>query len=171
MVAEVKDSSTAYRFRVGDWPMHGLLAIVRCHLRNMGLVLSTYEVSPVKWRILSILAEKGQCTIGQLAEISVVERSNLSRIVESMAQDGLINKVGQDRDKRQTVIAMTDKGSSLFAESLPDVLGYYDEFFRDVSEQDKAVFMKTLNTVERNVCGVGFKLVKKSGNLDTQVNR
>ena len=165
MTAKTATGYTGYGFRVGDWPMHGLLAIVRCHLRNMGIVLSVYDISPVKWRILSILAERRQCTIGQLAEISVVERSNLSRIVDAMAQEGLVNKLDQDRDKRQTVISMSAKGASLFEESLPDVLDYYESFFRDVSEPDRAVFMKTLNTVERNVCGVAFELVKKTGNV------
>src|SRR5688500_18990896 len=105
-------------FRIGDWPMHSLLAIVRCHVRNMGMVLLPFDCGALVWRVLSIVCERERCSIGQLAEISVIERSNLSRIIDGMERDGLVAKVDHLRDKRQTRVAVTAKGRALFNRSL-----------------------------------------------------
>ena len=145
--------AAAAKFHVGDWPMHALLAIVRCHVRNMGIVLTPFECSPLTWRVLSIVCERDRCSIGRLADISVIERSNLSRIVDTMERDGLVSKVGQPRDKRETRVSVTPKGRALFAHSLGAVLDYYAHFLAGVSDEERGVFMNVLSKIERNVCG------------------
>jgi DNA-binding MarR family transcriptional regulator len=156
---EPEVTAAAASFHVADWPMHYLLAIVRCHVRNMGMVLLPFECGPLVWRVLSIVCERERCSIGQLAEISVIERSNLSRIVDGMERDGLVAKVGHVRDKRQTRVAVTAKGRALFARSLPAVLDYYRQFLGGISPDERTVFMRVLKKVERNVCGAPAELV------------
>ncbi len=138
--------------------MHSLLAIVRCHVRNMGIVLAPFECAPLVWRVLSIVCERDRRSIGQLAEISVIERSNLSRIVDGMESVGLVAKIAELRDKRETRVTATAKGRALFNETLPTVLGYYGQFLSGISEEEKAVLMTVLKKIERNVCGPSAEL-------------
>lgn len=138
-------------FHVADWPMHYLLAIDRYHVRNMALVLSAYGCSPLTWRVLSILADRDGHTIQELAEVSVIERSNLSRIVDSMEKDGLLTRGGHPEDKRQTQVFITNKGRGLFSRSLPDVLKYYAIFLTGISPAEMTVLMSVLKKIKRNV--------------------
>jgi len=153
--------ATAARFRVGDWPMHSILAIGRCHIRNMAIVLQRFDCSPLVWRILSIVCERDRCSIGQLADISVIERSNLSRIIDGMERDGLVAKLNEGRDKREIRVTVTAKGKDLFARSLESVLDYYGRFLGGVSVEEKGVFMTVLKRIERNVCGPSAELVDR----------
>jgi len=146
-------------FHVGDWPMHALLAIARGHVRNMGIVLDPFDCSPLVWRVLSIVCERDRCSVGQLADIAVIERSNVSRIVDGMESDGLVTKIDSSRDRRETRVSVTPKGRTLFARSLPTVLDYYARFLGGVTPEERDVFMHVLAKIERNVCGTSAKML------------
>ena len=150
----------APRFHVSDWPMHSILAIARGHVRNMGMVLRPFDCSALVWRVLSIVCEHDRCSVGQLADISVIERSNLSRIIDGMVADGLVKKVDSTRDRRETRVAVTSKGRALFARSLPAVLDYYHRVFSGVPPQEHEVFMRVLNRIEQDVCGSSLNLLE-----------
>ena len=118
--APIKDAEDL--FHVTDWPMHYLLAIDRFHVRNMARVLSAYHCSPLVWRVLSILADQDGHSVSELADISVIERSNLSRILDGMERGALIERSEREADKRQTHVFLSEQGRQLFVESLPVVL-------------------------------------------------
>jgi DNA-binding MarR family transcriptional regulator len=138
-------------FHVADWPMHYFLAIDRYHVRNMTKVLAPFDCSPLVWRLLSILAGKDGQNVSELAEVSVIERSNLSRILDSMEGQGLITRVDRVRDKRQTQIFITDAGRNLFSQSLDAVLDYYARFLTGISPAEMTVLMSLLKKIKRNV--------------------
>jgi DNA-binding MarR family transcriptional regulator len=138
-------------FRVADWPMHYLLAIDRHHVRNMSRVLAPYKCSPLVWRVLSILADRDGHSVSELAELSVIERSNLGRILEGMERDRLVERLDRETDKRQTAILLSQQGHKLFVESLPAVLQYYAHFLNGILPTETAVLMSVLKKIKRNV--------------------
>ncbi|NYE23872.1 MarR family winged helix-turn-helix transcriptional regulator [Pigmentiphaga litoralis] len=145
----VKDE--AELFHVTDWPMHYLLAIDRHHVQNMARVLQPLDCSPLMWRVLSILADQDGHNVSELAELSVIERSNLSKLLDGMERDGLIARTAPDGDKRKTLIFLADSGRDLFARSLPVVLRYYASFLTGISPSEMTAFMKVLTRIKSNV--------------------
>lgn len=137
-------------FHVTDWPMHYLLAIDRHHVQNMSRVLQSYDCSPLMWRVLSILADRDGHSVSELAELSVIERSNLSKLLDSMERDGLIERTAPDGDKRKTVVFLTDEGREIFDKSLPGVLRYYAKFLTGISPSEMTVFMAVLKKIKSN---------------------
>lgn len=138
-------------FHVTDWPMHYLLAIDRHHVQNMARVLQPFECSPLMWRVLSILADRDGHNVSELAELSVIERSNLSKLLDGMERDGLIERTAPDGDKRKTLVFLSDSGRELFAKSLPVVLRYYASFLTGISPSEMTVFMEVLKKIKSNV--------------------
>lgn len=138
-------------FHVTDWPMHYLLAIDRNHVQNMSSVLQPFDCSPLMWRVLSILADRDGHSVKDLAELSVIERSNLSKMLDGMERDGLIERSAPDGDKRKTLVFLSDEGRSLFEKSLPFVLRYYASFLTGISPSEMAVLMKVLKQIKSNV--------------------
>lgn len=138
-------------FHVTDWPMHYLLAIDRHHIQNMARVLRAFNCSPLMWRVLSILADQDGHSVSELAELSVIERSNLSKLLDSMERDGLLERHAPDGDKRRTVIFISDHGRELFDQSLPAVLAYYARFLTAISPSEMTTFMAVLKKIKSNV--------------------
>lgn len=147
--APIKDAEDL--FHVTDWPMHYFLAIDRFHIRNIARVLSAHRCSPLMWRVLSILADRDGHSVSELADLSVIERSNLSRILDAMERDELIERIGHETDKRQTHVFLSEQGRQLFVESLPAVLDYYARFLTGISPSEMTVLMSVLKKIKRNV--------------------
>lgn len=136
---------------VTDWPMHYLLAIDRHHVQNMARVLRPFDCSPLMWRVLSILADQDGHSVSELAELSVIERSNLSKLLDGMERDGLIERDAPDGDKRKTVVFISEQGRKLFDKSLPAVLHYYARFLTAISPSEMNIFMTVLKKIKSNV--------------------
>ncbi|AZG10255.1 MarR family transcriptional regulator [Pigmentiphaga sp. H8] len=148
---ERRGTPEAELFHVADWPMHYMLAIDRQHVHNMAKILKPFDCSPLMWRVVSVLSDQDGRSVAELAETTVIERSNLSRLLDAMEEDGLVTRSHGVEDKRQTMVYVTTKGRSLFERSLPAVLGYYQIFLADISPPEMTVLMKVIRTIKRNV--------------------
>lgn len=141
-------------FRVTEWPMHYVLAIAHMHQRNMDFVLAKFDCPVNYWRVLSILNQDEGKTVGYLAEISIAQRSNMSRVVDAMEKAGLVIREGKESDRRKRLIFMTDRGRALLDAVFADIMGYYRRFLAGMDDQECDEFVRLLKKVKHNVGSV-----------------
>jgi DNA-binding MarR family transcriptional regulator len=138
-------------FRITDYPMYYMATIRHRNSANLANVLRPHGVTPAGWRVLAILQERDGHNIGYLAEISAVERSNMSRIVDSMEKAGLVKRAAQKGDKRQRLVYLTAAGRRKFDTILPLVLERYAKNFEGLSDRDMQTLMTFLRRIKDNV--------------------
>lgn len=64
---------------------------------------------------LSVVVFGGPLTLGQLAAAEQVKPPTMTRIVTGLEKDGLVQRIGDARDRRLTRIRSTEKGRSVLA--------------------------------------------------------
>lgn len=64
---------------------------------------------------LSVVVFGGPLTLGQLAAAEQVKPPTMTRIVTGLEQDGLVQRIGDPRDRRLTRIQATAKGKKVLA--------------------------------------------------------
>jgi len=64
---------------------------------------------------LSVVVFGGPLTLGQLATAEQVKPPTMTRIVTGLEKDGLVQRVGDDRDRRLTRIQATARGHKVLA--------------------------------------------------------
>lgn len=104
-----------------------------------------------KMRALAVLSVVDALTIGELAVYAVVEQSTLSRSLEQLTADGLVRRDADSRDNRVTRIAITDTGRSAFDQLWPSMSRNYSQMFHGISEQERHVFVATLQRMLNNI--------------------
>jgi DNA-binding MarR family transcriptional regulator len=67
-------------------------------------------LSVQEWRVLATLADRPDCTIGTLAEITLTKQPTLTKLVDRMAADGLVTRRAGQTDRRQALISITPRG-------------------------------------------------------------
>jgi DNA-binding MarR family transcriptional regulator len=144
-------SVAAAPFRLTDWPMHYLASIRRQNLTNMTRALRPLGITPHIWRVLAALADQDGHSVGELADITVIERSNLSRIVDDMEQAGLIERRQRVGDKRLTLVYVTPKGRRVFEQALPIALDVYGRALDGFAPDEFRLFMSFLRRMKENV--------------------
>ena len=102
------------------WPMfleaHGALVdlIEGDLLRGGGPPLTWYDV------LAQLnLAEDSMLPMHRLAESVLLSRSGVTRLVDRMAQEGLVERAQCDTDRRVVYARLTAKGRELFERSMP----------------------------------------------------
>src|SRR5262245_23952075 len=136
--------------RITDYPMHYIAAVQRQNQINLGHALRSYGLSVPMWRALSALNDKEGVTIGQLADLTVLDRSSLGRVLEDMAELGLIERKNPPDDRRAVVIRISEAGRRRFAEALPSYRDHTRRLLRGVSETGLETLMRLLRRLKAN---------------------
>ncbi|MGJ8627157.1 MAG: MarR family winged helix-turn-helix transcriptional regulator [Sulfitobacter sp.] len=103
-------------------PPEFLIALAGRHIQDMmNSVLRGHGLKLVEWRILDCLLSGQNLTIFDLAERAVVDRTVASRMVDKLADRGLVEKVLLKTDRRFAQVSLTPSGRSLLEQANHDV--------------------------------------------------
>jgi len=140
----------ASEYRIADYPMHYFAAIQRQNQINLTRVLRGCDVSVPAWRVLSALSHKDGQTVGQIATLTVLDRSGLGRLLEQMEADGLVERTSSPPDRRAVSIRLTSSGRDRFAAALPLVEAHYRRLLHGVAPHDFKALIRLLRRIKAN---------------------
>lgn len=130
-------------------------ALYRHRVRQL---LKALGISLPLWRALASLHATQPCTVSELAEITVIERTALARVLAQAEADGLIAREEDKDDRRRIRLRLTERGNEAHARARAVVHAYYTGILGDASEKevdDAVAFMRKL---VRNMGGSGHHL-------------
>lgn len=92
------------------------IALLRAREIVMGPIrdmLSASGVNEQRWRVLRVLYELGPLELSQLATETCLLQSSLTRMIQPLEDEGLVTRHTPPRDRRKTVLGITDSGVEL----------------------------------------------------------
>ncbi|MCL4183521.1 MAG: MarR family winged helix-turn-helix transcriptional regulator [Burkholderiaceae bacterium] len=66
-----------------------------------------------RWRVLAVLSAKGRCSASELAAMTVMEQSVISRVADKMVRDGLVRREVRAADRRVSELRLSARGKAL----------------------------------------------------------
>ena len=137
-------------YRILDYPMHYFAAVQRQNQINLAQVLRPLGLTAHGWRVLSALFEKDGQTVGQIAEITVLDRSGLGRLLEQMETEGLVERTSAPDDGRAVLIRLAAGGKKRHAAALPVISAHYRRLLRGVADKDFKTLIQLLRRMKAN---------------------
>ena len=137
-------------YRITDYPMHYFAAIQRQNLLNFSRRLREVGLSVPMWRALAALHQKDGQTIGEIAQLAVLDRSSLGRLLDEMAKDGLVEREPLPDDRRALVIRLSATGRKTFETALPLAQLHYRSVLKGVSPEEFETLMRVLRRIKAN---------------------
>lgn len=89
-------------------------------------MLRSYGLTEQQWRVLRALAESKGLEISELSETCFILAPSLSRILQSMQNRGLIERIPVANDQRKTLITISAEGLKLVRRVAPDAEAHYE---------------------------------------------
>ena len=110
-----------------------------------------------EWRVLACLSDQDGLMITKLAEYSLAEQSRLTRIVDQMDRNGLVERRIDPGDRRRVKVHLTPSGREL-ADKLVDEARQHEAKLLSILEDTDASRLKQalqalLSTLDRPVPG------------------
>jgi DNA-binding MarR family transcriptional regulator len=87
--------------------------------------LRPFGLSVPQWRVLAALVDLRTCTINRLSDLTVVDRTTLSRTLDRMERNGLVARKRVEADKRSYEMHLTAAGRAMFRRIWP-VMSYHN---------------------------------------------
>ncbi len=89
--------------------------------RQLSTALKAVGVRVPEWRVLGSLHARQQLTMSELADLTNIERTTLSRTSERMVRAGWVSRLTDSGDGRITRLTLTETGERLFQRAWPAV--------------------------------------------------
>jgi len=119
--------------------------------RHLAEKLASHGVTVPKWRVLAVLHERPGVTMNELADFTTVDRTTLTRTLDQMVEDRLVERRNDARDRRAVRLHLTGRGQDVFARILPLVLAENERATQGIAAAELAQVGRTLNRMVRNL--------------------
>ena len=117
-----------------------------------------FDLSLNEWRLLALTQAYGPARPGDLAELMLMDKSQLSRLIKALTGKSLIKSKVAPKDARAVVLSLTTKGQALYGEVIAEVVHRNDRVLAPLSAAEVEVFDEMLGRlIEHNLA----RLVKE----------
>lgn len=113
--------------------------------------LATHGLSIVMWRVMAVLASKGSQRQIDLADLTSIEVSTLSRLVSRLVRKGLVTRTRSTNSNREVTVKLGPKGQSLVSHLIPIALDFEAAAIAGLSAKDIAVLKRCLRRMYGNM--------------------
>jgi DNA-binding MarR family transcriptional regulator len=111
-----------------------------------------HGVTVPEWRTMLLLAERPGATAVDIATVYAMDKMAITRAVQRLMRDGLIERHQRSDDKRSFSLLLTPRGNELYAALLPTSSGRYRELVdvltRDERRQLRALLVRLIERTD-----------------------
>ena len=113
--------------------------------------LAPHGLSIAMWRVMAVLASAGQQRQIDLAELTSIDASTLSRLVTRLVQFGIVTRARSASSNREVAIKLSAKGNTLVARLIPIAREYEAVAIAGLPSQELAVLKRCLRRIYANM--------------------
>ena len=116
-----------------------------------GEQLAPYRLSIAMWRVMAVLASKGGQRQIDLADLTSVEVSTLSRLVTRLVRMGIVSRTRSASSTREVAVKLTAKGKAQVARLAPLARDYEAAAIAGVRPDELAAVKSALRRMYANM--------------------
>jgi MarR family transcriptional regulator, organic hydroperoxide resistance regulator len=113
--------------------------------------LAPYRLSIAMWRVMAVLASRGGQRQIDLADLTSIEVSTLSRLVTRLVAMGVVSRTRSANSTREVVVKLTVKGKAQVARLVPIARDYEAVAIAGVRPEELAILKNSLRRVFANM--------------------
>jgi MarR family transcriptional regulator, organic hydroperoxide resistance regulator len=116
-----------------------------------GEALAPHRLSIAMWRVMAVLAANGSQRQIDLADLTSIEASTLSRIVTRLMRMGVVTRTRSTNSNREVAVSLSAKGKVLVAHLIPLARAFEADAITGLSAEELAVVKRCLRRMYQNM--------------------
>jgi len=122
-----------------------------------GKELAAFGVTLPMWRVMAVLHDCRQASVGRLSEATSIELSTLSRLLAAMDRRGLVRRRRASADARSIVVELSPAGARATRRIIPKAVRYQEIALDNFAPSDAEALKAMLVRVYLNVAALEEK--------------
>ena len=123
--------------------------------KRAGAFFKTLGLTDVQFNVMTLLTyqagEEGGLSQTQLSDMMLVNRGNITSLVDRMERAELVTRTAHSKDRRFNIIKLTTKGAKLFTRVEPHYLEQIRQVMSGAAESEQKKLMAILEKVRANL--------------------
>ena len=140
-----------YPFEAPTYLFHLLVAIDRQRDLRLDERMRSLGLTVPRYRAIGVIARLEPCTMSELADYSVVERTTMTRIVDQLVTDGLAERNSTKEDRRKVLLTLTPAGRELYERAVQIILDLNRAMVAGLSPSVQRAVIRAEETMLRNL--------------------
>jgi len=116
------------------------------------------HLSIAAWRVLAVLSNNEGSRQTDLARMTSIEVSTLSRLITRLVRNGLVSRKRSTKSSREVVIELAPKARRLMTRLVPVAVGLEMAATRNLSRRDLAAIRRMLRQMHDNLTGPELRI-------------
>jgi DNA-binding MarR family transcriptional regulator len=135
--------------KLEDFLPHRLNVLSSLVSQALTRVYGRHGISIPEWRILVTLGENGVMTGKAIGSHTHMHKTKVSRAVAQLEERKFVARRPNREDLRESFLALTPAGRSIYEELAPSALEFMDRLFEVVSAADRPAFDRAMKELTR----------------------
>jgi DNA-binding MarR family transcriptional regulator len=142
----------------GEFPMgapeYALYLLYQAErLRHLSLepALEPLGITLAQWRALAVIRRMETCAMTVVSRLSGIDRTTLTRAVDQLVADGLVERQSAPRDRRQVILALTRKGLKTYERAVAALVERSAADTADIPDRDLRTACRVLRAMVGNM--------------------
>ncbi len=117
-------------------------------------ILSPFEITEAHFNILMLLnyqSEDGRLNQTELGNMLLVNRSNVTGLIDRMEKTGLVRRVSDDADRRVNLVEITPEGIGILNNAQKAYFVRIDEIMSGLSADERLNLCSRMETIRKKV--------------------
>ncbi|MDB5519818.1 MAG: MarR family transcriptional regulator [Tardiphaga sp.] len=107
--------------------------------------LKNWDLSVPEWRVLACLMDVEGLSVGELAAMALMKQPGLTKVLDRMERDELLNRRGTSDDRRRVTLHLTAKGRARVKPAQRAAEAHEAELMSQFTEEQRATIKSALD--------------------------
>ena len=135
------------RYAISRYLFHDLAAAHRKQHARLNEKLKDLGVQVEAWRVLETLGSEEGRTMGELAEIVLMNPPTLTKLVDRMVANGLVQRQLAPEDHRRVQLVLTNAGVELIGKVRRHVVAQNEDILERLGEENARIVREALRNL------------------------
>lgn len=111
--------------------------------------LKTWKLTVPEYRVLACLTGAEGLGVGDLAAMAIMEQSRITKILDRMQKQGLVERRSDAKDKRRVLIHLTDQGRKRAEPVLRAAKQHEADMLAPLTPEERSMILQSLDLLIR----------------------
>jgi MarR family transcriptional regulator, 2-MHQ and catechol-resistance regulon repressor len=98
--------------------------------------IQSFDITMNQFQVLEVLYHRGDLNIGTITGLTLSTPGNTTVVVRNLKRDGFIVSIPDPKDKRASILSITQKGKELIEKLFPTHAKNFETYFDVLSEEE-----------------------------------
>ena len=100
------------------------------------LYINSFDLTMNQFQVLEVLYHRGDLSIGAITKLTMTTPGNITVVVKNLKRDGFISAISDPKDKRSSILSITQKGKDIIEKLFPNHAKNFEGYFGAFNEEE-----------------------------------